>query len=49
MPTCACGHEDDEHGYAFGHYRDCGIEDCGCILYEPEGDYGRDEGEGRDA
>lgn len=31
--TCACGHEYDEHD-PFGS-KDCLIDGCGCVAYEP--------------
>lgn len=31
--TCACGHEYDEHD-SFGS-KDCMIDGCGCVAYEP--------------
>lgn len=38
--TCTCGDVDDEHRYGNGHYHECEIEDCPCIMFErdPEAD-----------
>jgi len=34
--TCACGHEDDEHGFAPNHpgSTSCNDADCYCLAYK---------------
>lgn len=41
--TCACGHVMDEHEYRNGHYCECGVEDCECILFDPAREEDGDE------
>lgn len=32
MPTCECGHEEDEHVHVGSGVKECTV--CDCVLYE---------------